>query len=72
MMLEREALWRIVVESKYGSSWGGSGSNEVYGPCGVGLWKNIRRCLEDLFSYTRFKVGDGSKIKFRRDLWCRD
>jgi hypothetical protein len=27
------------VESKYGSSWGGGGSNEVNGSYGNGLWK---------------------------------
>jgi hypothetical protein len=40
---EREALWRVVVDSKYGSAWGGWCSNEVHGSYGVGLWKNIRR-----------------------------
>lgn len=26
----REALWRVVVDSKYGSAWGGWCFNEVY------------------------------------------
>jgi hypothetical protein len=40
---ERETLWRVVVDSKYGGSWGRWCSNEVLGLIGVGLWKNIRR-----------------------------
>jgi hypothetical protein len=32
-----------VVDSKYGSAWGGSCSREPIGPYEVGLWKNIKR-----------------------------
>lgn len=35
------ALWRVVIDSKYGSVWGWC-SNEVRGSHGVGLWKNIQ------------------------------
>jgi hypothetical protein len=42
-MHEREALWRVIMDSKYGYSWGGWCSNEVLGLYRVGLWKNIRR-----------------------------
>jgi len=28
---ERKFLWRVVVDSKYDSSWGGWYSNEVHG-----------------------------------------
>ena len=31
---------------------------------GVRLWKNIRRGWEEFSSYTRFKVGNGSKVTF--------
>ena len=40
---EREALWRRVVDVKYGSLWGGWCSKEVKGPYGMSLWKNIRK-----------------------------
>ena len=36
---EREALWRVVVDSKYGSACGGWCSNEVQRSHGVGLLK---------------------------------
>jgi hypothetical protein len=38
--LEREAWWKVVVNFKYESSWGGWCSSE---PVGVSLRKNIRR-----------------------------
>jgi hypothetical protein len=61
---ERDALWRVVVDSKYASAWGGWCSNEFHGSYGVGHWKNIRRGWEELSSHTRFEMGDGSKIQF--------
>jgi len=33
--IEREDLWRLVVEVKHGSMWGGWCSNEVFGSYGV-------------------------------------
>jgi hypothetical protein len=41
--LMREALGRLVVDIKYGSSQGRWCSNDVNGSYGVRLWKNIRR-----------------------------
>jgi len=41
--IERDAWWRIVVDSKYGSLWGGWCSLEPVGTFGVGLRKNIRK-----------------------------
>jgi len=41
--LEREAWWRMVVDSKFGSSWNGWSSSKPLVAFGVGLWKNIRR-----------------------------
>ena len=41
--LDWDALWRRVVEAKYGSVWGGWCSKEVRGLYGLSLWKNIRR-----------------------------
>ena len=39
--IEKDALWRQVLESKYGFMWGGWCSRPVNGPYGVGLWKYI-------------------------------
>jgi hypothetical protein len=68
--LEREAWWRIAVDSKYGSLWGGWCSLEPAGAFGVGLWKNIRKGWEKFLAFTRFLVGDGSRISFWQDKWC--
>ena len=40
---ERDAWWRVMVDSKFGSLWGGWCSLEPKGAFGVGLWKNIRK-----------------------------
>ena len=40
---EREAPWRLVIESKYGNTQGGWCTWEVLGPYGVCLWINIRK-----------------------------
>lgn len=36
-----EALWRSMVEAKYGNMWGGLCSNEVFGSYWVGVWKTL-------------------------------
>ena len=38
---DNEALWCRLVDSKYGSQWGGWCSHRVQVPYGVGLWKFI-------------------------------
>ena len=67
--IERDALWRRVVEAKYGSLWGGWCSKEVRGPYGVGLWKNIRREWESFSSKIYMQVGNGVRIRFWHDRW---
>jgi len=69
---ERDAWWRVVVDSKYGSLRGGWCSLEPTGAFGVGVWKNIRKGWISLSCFTRFVLGDGSKISFWHDLWCGD
>uniref|UniRef100_A0A2N9FL13 Reverse transcriptase zinc-binding domain-containing protein n=1 Tax=Fagus sylvatica TaxID=28930 RepID=A0A2N9FL13_FAGSY len=67
---EHEALWRRVVDSKYGSRWGGWCSHRVHVPYGVGLWKFIRAGWDSFSRHSAFKVGDGSRVKFWLDTWC--
>jgi hypothetical protein len=69
---EREAWWRIVVDAKFGSVGGGWCSLASNRPHGVGLWKHIKRGWSLFFSHTRLVLGDGSKIKFWDDVWCRE
>jgi hypothetical protein len=42
------------------------------GAFGVELWKNVRKGWETFSGYTRFEVGDGTKISVWHDLWCGD
>ena len=41
--MERETLWRKIVDLQYGSMRGGWGSNTVQGTYGTSLWKSIRK-----------------------------
>jgi len=69
---ERDALWRSVIEVKYGSVRGGWCSLPVTGPFGVYVWKFIRKGWDNVAKFLRFEVGDGSHIRFWHDLWCGD
>jgi hypothetical protein len=60
------------MDLKYGSLWGGWCSLHPARAFGVGLWKNRRKDWEKFLGCTRFEVGDGTRISFWHDLWCRD
>lgn len=60
------------MESKFGCLRGGWCFHVPAGAFGVGLWKNVRKGLETFSGYTRFEVGDGTRISFWHDLWCGD
>jgi hypothetical protein len=53
-----------VVDSKYDSLWGEWCSPEPACVFGVGVWKNIIKGWDSFSSFTRFVVGDGTKIIF--------
>jgi hypothetical protein len=63
-----------VVDSKYGSQWGGWCSHRVQVPYVVGLWKFIQIDWDSFSRHLAFTVGDGSRIriKFWHDSWCGD
>jgi hypothetical protein len=61
-----------VVDLKFGSLWGGWCSLEPGGVFGVGLWKNIRKGWVTFKGFTRFVVGDRTRIGFWHDWWCGD
>jgi hypothetical protein len=65
---ERDAWWRVVVDSKYSSLWGRWCSLEPTNAFGVGVWKNIKKCWDSFSQFTKFVVGDGFKISFCHDL----
>jgi hypothetical protein len=57
--MERDAWWRVAVDSKYGCMWGGWCSREIVRAFGVGLWKNIRKGWETFSRFIRYEVGVG-------------
>jgi hypothetical protein len=70
--MERETLWRLVVETKFDNMRGDWCSKEIVGPFGVGVWKHIKWGWGVFLSFMRYEVGDGSKIRFWYNLWCGD
>jgi hypothetical protein len=70
--MEKDALWRKVVEVKYESMAGGWCTNQVMRSYGVGVWKHIRRGWECFSKFIKFEVGDGYHISFWHDTWCGD
>uniref|UniRef100_A0A7N2LLU4 Reverse transcriptase zinc-binding domain-containing protein n=1 Tax=Quercus lobata TaxID=97700 RepID=A0A7N2LLU4_QUELO len=68
--LEKDALWRQVIEVKYGYRWGGWCSTSVSSPYGVGVQKNISRGWPTFSRYILYDIGDGSRVKFWHDHWC--
>uniref|UniRef100_A0A2N9EJJ5 Reverse transcriptase zinc-binding domain-containing protein n=1 Tax=Fagus sylvatica TaxID=28930 RepID=A0A2N9EJJ5_FAGSY len=68
--LERDALWRRVVEAKYRSLRGGWCSKEVRGSYGLSLWKTIRKEWEPFSNQLYMQVGDGVRTRFWHDRWC--
>ena len=70
--LENDALWRRVIGAKYGNEWGGWCTKSVLGAYSVCLWKFIRSGWLNFSKFLRYDVGDGTRVKFWDDVWCRD
>ncbi|RVX18133.1 hypothetical protein CK203_004237 [Vitis vinifera] len=59
-----------IIFSKYDLQKGGWCSKGVRNRYGVGVWKAIRKGWEKFHSHSRFIIGDGTRVKFWKDLWC--
>ena len=70
--MDREALWKQVVEVKYESIWGGWCTKEDQEAYGVGAWKGIRRGWNRFHTSLSFSRGNGERVKFWHDPWCGD
>jgi hypothetical protein len=62
--MDREALWRLVVETKYDNTRGGWCSKEVIETFGVGVWKHIRRGGISFPNLSDLRWGLGQKLVF--------
>ncbi|WKA05686.1 hypothetical protein VitviT2T_023635 [Vitis vinifera] len=69
---DKEALWKHVLEAKYGQEDHGWRTKKAVGACGVGVWKEILKEAGWCWDKMGFKVGKGNKISFWTDVWCRD
>jgi hypothetical protein len=70
--MDRESLWRQVVEAKYGSMWGGWCTKANRDAYGVGFWKGIRKGWDRFLTFLTYSVGNGERVMFWHDPWCGD
>ena len=68
---ERKTLWNQVIRGKYGEERCGWSTCEARKAYGVGLWKAIRKLGHLVTHRFDFVVGDGRKVSFWKDKWCR-
>ena len=63
-----------LLRQNMGIGGGGVGwcTKPMTGTYGVSVWKSIRSGWMDFSKFLRFDVGDGTKVKFWEDEWCRD
>ena len=70
--MEIDALWRRVIEMKYGNDWGGWCMKKVTSAYGVSLWRHIRIGWMSFSKLLLYDVGDGTKVKFWKHVRCGD
>lgn len=61
--------WKSRV-SNLGGGGGRKKFGEVWGLHSMSLWKAIMHGFDAFVKETRFKVGEGGKVKFWEDNWC--
>ena len=71
-VVERESFWKHIIINKFGLEEGGWCSRVARGGYGVGVWKAIRKEWEGIRCRSHFIVRNGRKVKFWKDLWCKD
>lgn len=63
-----QGLWQDVVVLKYGVTSEGWWPREVRGSHGMGLWKAIMQGLNDFVKEIGFKMGEGGKVRFWKEV----
>ena len=59
-----KGIWRRLIRTKYGEGSYGWRPREAKGPFGVGLWKEILKEADWISENWKFKVGNGTRIRF--------
>ena len=62
--IERDSYWKLIISR----GWSSRGVREGYG---VGLWKEIGKEGSLLLNNVSFSMGDGKRVRFWKDIWCR-
>lgn len=65
---KRSLIWKQVVSAKYGEGMYDWSCRMPTGSMGCGLWKEIN--MDVFFSFIKFKVNKGDRVKFWLDVWC--
>jgi len=71
-MAWRHALWRRVIEAKYGNVWGCWCTKNVTSAYSDSLQRFIRSGWLNFSKLLQYDVGDGTKVKFWKPVWCGD
>ena len=67
--METNALYRRVIEAKYGNIWGDWCTKKVTSPYRVSLWRYIRSGWLNFSKLLVYDVGDGTRVKFWKHVW---
>ena len=67
---ERDALWRLVISTKFGEGDGGWNTNDMRGGYGTGLWKDISKEWITFYQNSTSCLGNGRRLRFWKDPWC--
>ena len=57
---------------KYGNDWGDWCTKKVTCAYGVNLWRYISSGRLNFSNLLLYEVGDGSRVKFWKHVWCGD
>ena len=63
-------MWRNAIRWKFRVERGGWASGVARGAYGIGVWKEIRKEWDTLFSNVVFSLGKDRRVSFWKDIWC--
>ena len=65
-------MWRSIIGTKFGEDEGDWCTRDPKGPYGTGLWKEMIKDKEILLPRVGFIIGNGRRVHFWKDAWCRE